>query len=199
MLDKLNQLPLAGKLGIAVLIAALIGGLGWYFIVQPVKDETAQNMVKLQKLQEKNKKLKDFETKVSQLERDIAALRGQMDLQKKIVPDDKEADHFIVLLQDTATSTGVNLRKLVAKPVVNRDYYSEMPFALEMDGTYYGLLAFFDRLSRQERIVNASDLQMLASNNEPGATVSVQCTTKTFYSRPESEMTKPPAPKGKKR
>lgn len=196
MLDKLNQLPIAAKLGVAVLIAALIGGLGWYFIVQPVKDQTAQDMVKLQKLEEKNKKLKDFETKVNQLERDIAALRGQMDLQKKIVPDDKEADHFIVLLQDTATSTGVNLRKLSAKPVVNRDYYSEMPFEIEMDGSYYGLLAFFDRLSRQERIVNASDLQMLADKGDPGATVAVKCTTKTFYSRPESEMTQP---KGKKR
>lgn len=198
MLDKLNEMPIAAKLGIAVAIVAVIVGLGWYFVVQPMQNDTADKMVELQKLQEKNKKLKDFETKVNQLERDIAALRAQMDLQKRIVPDDKEADHFIILLQDTATSTGVNLKKLVAKPIVNRDYYSEMPFAIEMDGNYYGLLAFFDRLSRQERIVNASDLQMAQLGNNPTATVSVQVTTKTFYSRPESEITAGPGNKGRK-
>jgi len=43
-----------------------------------------------------------------------------------------------------------------------------VPFDLELDGPYYSMLNFFDRVSKLERIVNVSSL-MVASTKAPGA------------------------------
>ena len=49
---------------------------------------------------------KPYETKLPDLLAQIESLKQQMEIQKKIVPDEKEADKFIHLMQDTAAGVG---------------------------------------------------------------------------------------------
>ena len=189
MLDKLNALQPPVKFLVALVLAALIAGGGYYFMVMPKQDEIATKQKQLDDLKVKRAKLEDFSTKVNQLDRDIAALKQQMELQKKIVPDDKDVDSFIKLLQTEANAAGVNLRHLSAKSLATKEYYVEVPFDIEIDGPYYSVLNYFDRLSHQERIVNVADLKMISLDKggkypkSPGDSVTVTCTTKTFFSR----------------
>jgi Tfp pilus assembly protein PilO len=96
-----------------------------------------------------------------------------------------------VLLQETAASSGISLRKMEAKPVATKEYYAEVPYAIEIDGPYYGVLTFFDKLAAQTRIVNVEALTMKSlakSGNKqfqyaPNDSVMVACVTKTFFSR----------------
>jgi Tfp pilus assembly protein PilO len=126
------------------------------------------------------------------LDRQIAQLKNQMEYQKQIVPDDKNADAFIQLLQEQASAAGINLRRLEAKPVANKEYYSEVPFAIEADGPFYGMVNFFDKLGSQTRIVNVNDLSMKTTNRNakyaigPNDSVTIAAVAKTFYSREQS-------------
>jgi Tfp pilus assembly protein PilO len=72
-------------------------------------------------------------------------------------------DSFIETL-DAKRKAGVELRRYTAKPVPSKEYYSEVPFDMELDGPYYSMLNFFDRVGKLERIVNISGL--LVSNHE---------------------------------
>ena len=45
-------------------------------------------------------------------------------------------------------------------PVGNKEFYSEVPFAIDIDGPYYSVLNFFQRVAELERIVNVSNMQM---------------------------------------
>lgn len=189
MLQKLNELNPMVKIVIALVIVAVIVAGGYYGLVQSVQAANVEKHKQWDDLKAKHAKLADFQTKVNQLDRDIAALKQQMELQKKIVPDEKETDSFIKLLQTEATAAGVGFRHLTSKPIATKEYYVEVPFDIEIDGPYYSVLNFFERLSRQERIVNVADLKMvsLARGSKypvsPGDSVTVACTTKTFYSR----------------
>jgi Tfp pilus assembly protein PilO len=115
-----------------------------------------------------------------------------MEYQKQIVPDDKNADAFIQLLQEQASAAGINLRRLEAKPVANKEYYSEVPFAIEADGPFYGMVNFFDKLGSQTRIVNVNDLAMKTTARNakyaigPNDSVTIAAVAKTFYSREQS-------------
>jgi type IV pilus assembly protein PilO len=51
--------------------------------------------------------------------------------------------------------------------VVEKDLYTEAPFEVEVDGPYFALLNFFDRVSRLERMVNVSGL-LVSSTRKPG-------------------------------
>jgi type IV pilus assembly protein PilO len=190
MLDKLNNLSLVVKAVIALVLAAAVGGGGWYSLVLPMNASIVEKTSELEAKQKKNKELLEFESKVNQLDRDIVFLKQQMERNREIVPDEKEADKLIVLLQETATNTGVGLRGLKAGNVSNKEFYTEVPFSVELDGPYYGMMQFFEKLSQQTRIVNVEGLKMssLAKNNKgfnyaPNESVIVSCIVKTFYSR----------------
>ncbi len=54
---------------------------------------------------------------------EVNALNKQLDTLKTIVPEDKEADDFIRMLQGAAVASGVRIRSLGALAVVPRDYH----------------------------------------------------------------------------
>jgi len=94
-----------------------------------------------------------------------------LEIEARIVPDEKQVDGFIEILDGEALKAGVELRRYTAKPVVGKDYYSELPFDLELDGPYYSMLNFFDRVGKLERIVNVSGLLVSNTKNPQGAKV----------------------------
>jgi type IV pilus assembly protein PilO len=203
MLEKLNAQSTAVKLVTGLVIALVIAGAGWYFVVSPIDDQNKKDTVTLEAKKKENADLRNFETKVNELERQIASLKQQMELQKRIVPDEKEADKFIIMLQETAANSGINLRRLTAKNMVSKEYYSEVPFDMEIDGPYYGVMQFFDKLSGQTRIVNVEGLSMktLSKGSKyavaPTDSVTVNATAKTFFSR-ETAAAAPATTPGKK-
>jgi type IV pilus assembly protein PilO len=71
-------------------------------------------------------------------------------------------------------------------PVNQKDFFSEWPINLEVDGTYHALGTFFDKLSKFSRIVNVSDVKILESKRA-GRTISTTCVATTFVYNEEKE------------
>jgi len=67
-----------------------------------------------------------------------------------------------------AQKAGVELRRYSAMDTKSQQYYTEVPFTMELDGPYYSMLGFFDRVSKLERIVNVSGL-LVATTKNPSA------------------------------
>src|SRR5579863_2825873 len=140
-----------------------------YFTV--FKSQTDKNMAAQHILQDKvreNNELESYRPKLKDMERQLANLKQQLEIERRIVPDDKAVDAFIETLDGEAVKAGVELRRYTAKPVVAKDYYSELPFDMEMDGPYYSMLNFFDRVGKLERIVNISGL-MVSNTKDPAS------------------------------
>ena len=123
------------------------------------------------------------------------ALNKQLDTLKTIVPEDKEADDFIRMLQGAAVASGVKIRSLTPA-VVPRDYHYEMPFDIAVDGPYYNIVDFFGRLSRLSRIINVGDLKFagLGGNKprfpvSPNTTVTGTCMITTFFTSSQGMAT----------
>ena len=75
----------------------------------------------------------------------------------------------MTMLDSEAMKAGVEVRRYKAKDVKSQQYYSEVPFELELDGPYYSMLNFFDRVGKLERIVNVSELLVSTTKNPAGA------------------------------
>ncbi len=188
MLEKLDRQAMPVKMAMMLVLAAVIGGAGYYFMVMPIMDKNKADAATLATKQKENDELRAFESKSADLDRQIAALKQQLEIQKNIVPDEKDADKFILLLQSTASDSGIALRSLQAKNTVNREYYTEVPFTIEIDGSYFQVLNYFQKLSAQTRIVNVEGLTMRTVGKggrysyAPTDSVIVQATAKTFFS-----------------
>ena len=84
------------------------------------------------------------------------------------MPDEKQVDQFITMMGGEAQKAGVELRRYKAKDTKSQQYYTEVPFDLELDGPYYSALNFFDRVSKLERIVNISNLLVATRRSRAG-------------------------------
>jgi type IV pilus assembly protein PilO len=155
--------------GAVILGGAIVTG-ALYFTVfksQDEKNATAQHSLE-DKIRENNE-LESYRPKLKQIEQQLAELKQQLDIEQRIVPDEKKVDGFITMLDGEAQKAGIELRRYSAKEIKQQQYYTEVPFEMELDGPYYSMLGFFDRVSKLERIVNISGLLVSTSKNPSGA------------------------------
>jgi type IV pilus assembly protein PilO len=192
--------------------AVLTGAL--YFTVfksQNEKNTAAQHALE-DKIRENNE-LESYRPKLKQMEQQLAELKQQLEIEQRIVPDEKQVDDFITMMDAEAGKAGVELRRYKAMDVKSQQYYSEVPFQIDLDGPYYSVLQYFDRVSKLERIVNISNLLVSTTKNANGAKVKhtyqyapnesvvASFTATTYFSHdqpaPATPAAKPGTPKAK--
>ncbi len=201
-----RELPARAQLGIIVgVVVALCAA--FYFLV--LKDQMAKNEADRKTLATKEaevQKLEPYQAKLADLERQIASLQLQLEIQKKIVPDEKEADQFMKMVQDTASSAGIEVRRYAQEAGNTKEFYTEVPFAIDLDGPYYSLLNFFERVGKLERIINVSNLKVASVKKptdagvksqyqySPGESVVATCKAITFFSHEPQAQAAPAKP-----
>ena len=169
---KFGEMSLGARAGILFLAAAMVGAAYYYIYFNPMYQANQQLDAKIKEKKAENETLKMFEPKLAEVNRNMAILQQQLEIQKRIVPEDKDADQFIKLLHDTAATSGIEIRRYTAMPVSNKEFYSEVPFAIDIDGPYYSVLNFFQRVAELERIVNVGNMQM--GNTKSGSAAKVK-------------------------
>ena len=181
-------------LGVLVLAGVVGTGALYYTVFKSQRDENASAQTKLQAKVRENAELEAYKPKLADIERQLASLKQQLEIERRIVPDEKEVDNFMRMVGGEARKAGVEIRRYTAKPVSAKEYYTEVPFEVELDGPYYSMLGFFDRVSKLERIVNVNNL-LLASTRKPSdakakktyqyapnESVVATCLTTTYFS-----------------
>jgi len=116
-----------------------------------------------------NNELESYRPKLKQIEQQLAELKQQLEIEQRIVPDEKQVDGFMTMMDGEAFKAGVEVRRYSAKDSKQQQYYTEVPFEMELDGPYYSVLNFFDRVSKLERIVNVGGLIVATTKNPTGA------------------------------
>jgi type IV pilus assembly protein PilO len=198
---KFNEMSVAQRLGILILVAAIGWGGFYYFMFKEQLQVNDDLKAQIDTKNRENEQLRQFQPKLEEIKRQMAILEQQIALEKKVVPDDKNADQFIRLLHDTAATSGIEIRRYTAMPTGNHEFYSDVPFTIDIDGPYYSVLNFFQRVADLERIVNIDNLQMASPKNTsaakvkgaypyaPGETVVASCMATTFFSREPAPAT----------
>jgi len=149
-----------------MLVAALLSVGLHYTMFKSKREANDQAQQSLQAKLRENAELESYRPKLKDMERQVANLKQQLEIERRIVPDDKEVDNFIKALDAEALKTGIEIRRYTARPVSSREFYTEVPFELEIDGPYYSVLNFFDRVGKLERIVNVSNV-LIATVKKP--------------------------------
>src|SRR6266481_4511020 len=108
--------------------------------------------------------------------------------------DEIEVDGFMRMMDAEAAKAGIEIRRYTAQPTAQKDFYTEVPFEMELDGPYYSMLGFFDRVGKLERIVNVSSLLVSTTRKPadakarkiyqyaPNESIVATCKATTFFS-----------------
>src|ERR1700676_2438907 len=124
---------------VAAAVAVVLVLVGVYVPGSPIareRDEVDSAVQKRTKLNQEVTQLQVYKQRYGELKQQMDALSKQLDTLKTIVPEEKETDEFIRLLQGAASASSVQIRRLTSQPVVAREFHSETPFEARADGTF---------------------------------------------------------------
>lgn len=135
----------------------------------------------------------EVEVRVRQLEAENQQLQQQLQTLLTIVPDEKEIDNFMRQIQAQANVSGVVIRRFTRQQPIPDEFHVEVPFEMELDGPYYDVLEFYQKLEGLNRIITVSNLKLgsieagkSVGNRQyaysPSETVVAVCTTTTYFS-----------------
>ncbi len=193
--------------GVVIAGGALVTAALYFTVFKSQSDKNAAAELAVRDKVRENNELESYRPKLKDMERQLANLKQQLEIERRIVPDEKQVDTFMETMDGEAQKAGVELRRYFAKPVVAKEYYTEVPFDLELDGPYYSMLNFFDRVSKLERIVNVSGLLVSTTKTPsdakvkhsyqyaPNESVVATFTATTFYSHDLTPATAGPGAK----
>ena len=199
--------PLQALLYVGLTIILVLAG---FYVpgspLQSVRTQLEQAQADLKPLEADVQSLRVYKQRRAELQTEMDALQKQLATLQTIVPENKETDQFILMVQRSAVGSGVSIRTLTAQPVAQKPFYFEMPFTVEADGPYYAVLDFFARMGRLSRIINVGDLKLAGMNANQsaggskfhlaaGTTVTGTFTITTFFTNPsEAGAAAAPAP-----
>jgi type IV pilus assembly protein PilO len=206
---NLNDISGIKQWGLALGVAVLLSAALYFTYFKTQRDANATAQQALTAKMSENAQLEAYRPKLAEMDRQVANLKQQLEIERHIVPDEKEVDGFIKMLDAEAIKAGVELRRYTSRPTTAKEFYTEVPFELELDGPYYSMLHFFDQVSKLERIVTVTDLLMANTKKgseakakhsyqyAPNESVVATCVATTFFShdtQPAATSITPGAP-----
>jgi type IV pilus assembly protein PilO len=190
---SLKELPYVAQIGLVALVILMLTAGAYMFSLEPLAKANQADALTLKSKQAEIAQLTPYKAKLAELDAQTVKLQIQMEAQRKVVPEEKEVPAFITLVENESVAAGVEVRRYTPKDTLAKEYYVEVPFEIDVDGPYYSVVNFYNRIQRLERIVNVSRLTMGALKGgkaaekkaykwSPSETVSASCVMTTFYS-----------------
>ncbi|HEB89479.1 MAG TPA: pilus assembly protein PilO [Deltaproteobacteria bacterium] len=159
-IEQLARVPKTIRLAVVGAILVLISAGYWFFSYQPTKQELRTLAVRAQELQRNLNNARSVANNVAGFEAEVAGLERDLDLALKQLPNKKQ---FEDLLQDISTAgkkVGVTIKSIDRDQEIERDFYAEVPFKIEIEGEYHDLARFFEMVANLPRIVNMGSLDI---------------------------------------
>ncbi|MBL9077118.1 MAG: type 4a pilus biogenesis protein PilO [Planctomycetes bacterium] len=119
-------------------------------------------------VEEKRQAIAAAETKIAQipnLEKDVIILRENLDEYVKILPDSKELNAFVRMLQQFERQSGIlgtGLIKKNARADKSKNRFAAIEYTYEMTATLWQFLKFINLIENYERFVSITDFSITA-------------------------------------
>ncbi|MGH9361327.1 MAG: type 4a pilus biogenesis protein PilO, partial [Thermoanaerobaculia bacterium] len=175
-------------LGVGVAIGALLLGLFFWFKLKPMQEEIAGLATQLGDLQLQIQEARAAERDLPQFRAEVRRLQLELDKLLRILPARRNTPDLLRRIRSLTEQGNFTLKRFTpAQQLNDRDFYSEWPIQVAVDGTYHNLALLFDKIGRFSRIINIEDLAIAAHpvQSEDGHTIQAEFRAKTFvYKEP---------------
>jgi type IV pilus assembly protein PilO len=194
LIATIQKTPMSQKIALVIFIIAGMGA-GYYFLVHTDLEKDIEKLDRqLAKLETELQEKQEIAGNLSKFRKRVEFLQQKLEEKKKNLPDDANLDHLLKTLNELSEKSDMRIVKFTPKSEVRKNFYAEIPVALEIRGNYHEIATFFDKVAKEERIVNISNIKLGDPEIKNGKVVlKGECLAKTF------KAVKPGKKKGKKK
>lgn len=160
IVESLNEKSLQARILILIGIILVLVGLFYYFFYS----ENQEQIVRLQStLQKRQKLMNEYENIAKQLpkfEAENKRLEHEFQQASKKLPVKKEIPTIIDSVYSAVNASGLVPIAFTPQKEISKEVYVEIPIALNVNGSYFELANFFDRIAKLPRIMNIRNLNL---------------------------------------
>jgi type IV pilus assembly protein PilO len=179
-LEKVEKLSRVQRIVISAVVFGLIAGGFVYFLYWPKYDQISRLNTQLEKLEKKleiakrnAKDLKKFQAKMKEAE-------AQFQMAMKKLPEKEEIPSLLSSISNSGQQVGLEFLLFEPKPEKRKEFYAEIPVAMNIRGDYHNLAIFFDQVARLSRIVNINNIQISAAKGKNTRDLNTRCMAVTY-------------------
>ena len=181
IVENLAKIPKAARMGGVVAMLAAIGCSYYFLYYQAAAVELTNLRGQAEELQRKLNKVRVVASNLSDFEQEVANLQRSLDAALKQLPNRKQFEDLLRDISTAGKKVGVTVKSVQRTKEVEHNFYAEVPFKLELEGSYHNLARFFERMSNLPRIVNMGSMVVkTVKESEAQTTLSVVGTATTF-------------------
>lgn len=163
-----------------VLGGALFGAI-WYQFINPKLEAFDRQQARLESLQQEIAKGRTAQQNLPRFREEVRLLQDELDKLLRILPARRNVQELLRRVRLLVERGDFDLKRIRPGNERERDFYSEWPIQISLEGSYHNLALFFDRISRFSRIINVDDLTITAISRQGNShTISAGFTAKTF-------------------
>ncbi len=195
-LEKILNLPAYQRFLLLLVVMALFAAVFYFMFYQQQIEQYDRLLQKQQAEQVKLDKNRKIARNLSVYRAEYEKMQVKLDEALGELPLEKEIPNLLTGIGNLAKEKGLEVVRFKPENEVPKDFYAEVPVDLKLAGSFHQAAAFFDAVSKMERIVNIQGLSLDRPKELDGRTsLAIDCKAVTFRFIEQA----PPAKKGKKK
>lgn len=176
--EKLEQLSKIKRIAIWASVMVLLVGGFIYFAYVPKYTKIDRLNTNLKKVEKELQVAKKNARQLSEYRKKMQDAEEQFKIVMRALPEKEEIPTLLTGISKSGKDSGLNFVLFQPKPDIEKEFYAEIPVAIEVSGDYHGVATFFESVAGLNRIVNIRDI-MMTPDKESGI-LNTSCTAVTY-------------------
>lgn len=179
--EKVLNLPSYQRALVVLIIMAILSAGFYYLLYQSQLDQHANLITKRNAVQVKLQKNQKIANNLAVYRAEYEKILVTLNKALGELPLKKEIPSLLTSIGDLAKEKGLEILRFKPSGETVKGFYAEVPVTLKLAGSYHQAAAFFDAVSKMERIVNIQGLTLGGAKEVDGKTsLGVDCNAITF-------------------
>jgi len=196
--EKAGKIKRKQRLLISFGTIIVFGGVFYALDYMPKTEEIVSAKQDVENLEQRLRTVKIRSKNLKKFKEEHARVEAEFHVALKLLPDKREIPDLLTSISQMGTDSKLEFRLFSPQPENSKDFYMEIPVALEVRGDYRNVTLFFDRIGRMDRIVNILNIAM--SPEKPLSTSLItKCTAITYRFKGKEDVEKEAQKKKKKK
>jgi len=178
--EKVESLSKVQRIVISAVLFGLITGGFLYFLYWPKLELLNRLNTKLEQIEKKlatakinAKDMKKFQAKMNETE-------AQFRLAMRKLPEKEEIPSLLSSISNSGQLVGLDFLLFEPKAEKKKEFYAEIPVAMNIKGDFHNLTLFFDEVARLSRIVNIQNIQIARTKDKASPDLNTKCVAVTY-------------------
>ena len=167
LIERVAKAPLGAKVGVVGGAVVALFLLSYFVFTLPAGASISEMEARIKRAKAEQVKLDaDYGEKtaiannLNQFRREKELLEQKLTEALAELPEEKDIDGLLQLLQDRAQKAGLEIMTIEPQAVANEQFYARIPIPMSVVGNFHEIATFLDSLGRLRRIVNVSELSL---------------------------------------